>query len=185
MKEPQAKGNNFRSLMATSRRVYGPAVVAQALALLPPALAKSLERDTIITGNWYPLAHLRAFNHALVQASGGGVEVIRELARTSTLDDFRGIYRVFTFVLSPEFLMRRTPGIWKRYYDSGVVSVEARANFAEARFSQCSGFDRILWQGVIGGCEAVLEACGAKQIDVTIKSGGGDEDHLTMTATWR
>jgi hypothetical protein len=151
---------------------------------LPAALGRALERDAMITGNWYPLSDLRALNHAMMQALGRGPEFARELSRQSTHDDFRGIYRVFTFVLSPEFLMRRTPGLWKRYFDSGDVVVEARANFAEARFAHCDGFDRVMWQGVVGGAEAVLEACGAKQITMTITSGGGDEDHMTMTATW-
>jgi hypothetical protein len=87
-------------------------------------------------------------------------------------------------VLSPEFLLKRTPAIWSRYYDTGEVTIEARSGFAHARFRGASGFDHILWQDVAGGCAGVLEVCGAKDLKMTVVGGGGDENHLSLTAKW-
>ena len=184
-KEPQAKGINFRSLIGAARRILGPATVDKMVTLLPPELGKQVARDGFVTAGWYPLADYRLLHGAAQAATGRGLELTRELAREATMDDFRGIYRVLTFVLSPEFLMRRTPAIWSRYYDVGKVTVEARSGFATARFEQATGFDSVLWQDVIGGSTGVLEACGAKQVKMTITAGGGDEDNLSLKAEWR
>ena len=112
---------------------------------------------------------------------------MRELSREATRDDFRGIYRLLTFVLSPEFLMRRSPGIFGRYYDTGTLVVpEARAGRCRAIYSGCEGFDRVLWEDVIAGSSAILEVCGAKEIRATRVRGGGDGDtELEVLAEWR
>ena len=61
--------------------------------------------------------------------------------------------------------MRRSPGIFGRYYDTGSLAVpEAKSGRCRAVYSGCVGFDRILWEDVIAGSAAVLEVCGAKDV---------------------
>ena len=180
----QVKGNSFRGFIAALRRQHGEATVEKVLALLPVELGRRLQRDNIVTGHWYPLEELRLVQQAMMRVVGRGSEVIRAIARESTLEDFRGLYQVLTFMLTPQFIIKRTPGIWKRYYDGGVVSVSAQPGLGEARFSACTGFDEAMWQGVIGGTSGVLEACGAKGLTIAIVDGGID-DHMTIKATWR
>jgi hypothetical protein len=162
-------------------------VLEQTLPLLPDEVARSVKHNSFLTGGWYPLAHYRALHGAISRVAGRGHELARVLGRNATLDDFRGVYRVLTFVLSPEFLMRRSPGLFNRYYDTGSLSVSvARRGYAEADFHGCTGFDRTLWEVVIGGAIAGLEACGARAVQVAIRAGGGDgEDFLIGTCTWR
>jgi hypothetical protein len=183
--EPRAKGINFRSFVGAARRILGKPAVEKIAAVVPAELGKMILRDGWVTNNWYPLADFRRLHGAAQQVSGRGLDLTWELARDAALDDFRGIYRVLTFVLSPEFLIKRTPAIWSRYYDVGTVSVEAKARTALARFADARGFDRVLWQDVIGGCVGVLEVCGAKQVKTTVIAGGGDEDNLALAAEWK
>jgi hypothetical protein len=184
-KVPQAKGINFRSFAGAFKRMFGPEELAKLVELLPPELGKMMARDGFVTGSWYPLEDFRMLHLTAQKVTGRGLELTRALARESALDDFRGIYRVLTFVLSPEFVMRRTSSIWSRYYDVGTVTIDAKPRVAYARFENATGFDRILWQDVIGGSTGVLEACGAKQVKVTVLGGGGDEDNLSVKAEWR
>jgi hypothetical protein len=180
----QVKGNSFRGFIAALRRQHGEATADKVIALLPVELGRRMQRDNIVTGHWYPLAELQLVQQAMMRVVGRGPEVIREIARESTLEDFRGLYQVLTFMLTPQFIIKRTPGIWKRYYDGGVVSVSAQPGSGEARFSACVGFDEAMWQGVIGGTSGVLEACGAKGLAIEILDGGSG-DHMAIRATWR
>jgi hypothetical protein len=183
---PHAKGINFRSLISASRRMLGPATLDKMVKLLPPELGERVQKNAFVTGSWYPLAHFRLLHGAALTATGRGLELTRALSRDCAFDDFRGIFRVLTFVLTPEWIMRRTPTIWSRYFDTGVVTVEARPGYARARFAEAAGFDHVLWQDVIGGSTGVLEVCGAKELKVTVESGGGDgDDHLALAAEWR
>jgi hypothetical protein len=121
-----------------------------------------------------------------MKATGRDVELIEALSRESTLEDFRGIYRLLAFALSPEFLMRRSGGLFSRYYDTGTLTVTvAKKGYGEAQFRGCVGFDRILWADVISGTCAILEVCGAKDIQRRITRGGGDEPDLDLVAEWK
>jgi hypothetical protein len=182
---PHAKGINFRSLISAARRLLGPATLDKMVTLLPTELGQRVQKNAFVTGSWYPLAEFRLLHGAALTATGRGLELTRALARDCATDDFRGIFRVLTFVLTPDWIMRRTPAIWQRYYDVGVVTIEAQPHFARARFAEATGFDQVLWNDVIGGATAVLEVCGAKDLKVTVESGGSDEDFLCLVAEWR
>ena len=64
-----------------------------------------------------------------------------------------------------------------RVRDTGTLSVPvARDGYCEAHYRGCVGFDRVLWENVLGGATAVLEAGGAKDVRVKAVRGGGDGD---------
>jgi hypothetical protein len=169
------------------KRLHGAETVEKMIALLPPELARLMRTGGFVTAGWYPLATLRELYRTAQRATGRGVELARDIGRESTADDFRGIYRVLTFVLSPSFVLKRSPAVFSRYFDTGRMEmIEARDGHARARFEGCAGFDHNMWVGLVGGCAAVLEACGGKEVVITIVDGGGEADeHLTITATWK
>lgn len=185
-REPQIKGTAIRGTLSAVGRICPAGTLRRMLPLLPPQVAPAVEHDAFLAAGWYPLAHLRAIFAAAMQATGRDLELVRELSRDATLDDFRGIYRLLTFVLSPEFVMRRGPGIFGRYYDTGSLEVVARAGHCEAHYRGCVGFDRVLWADVLAGSAAVLEACGARDVKMTILRGGGDgDDACDVVGEWR
>jgi hypothetical protein len=185
--EPHTKGVSFRGLMGALTRLHGADALDRALAFVPDELANAVRFGKFVSSGWYPLAQYRALHAAAQRATGLGPELARALSREATLQDFRGIYRVLTAVLSPEFLIRRSPSLWRRYYEQGELAIpEAVHGRARAVFTNCTGFDRNLWEDAIGGCIGVLEACGARAVGVELVSGGGDgEVAMTMVATWR
>lgn len=188
MPDPHVKGLAFRSLVGAAQRLCGAGVVDKMMPLLPEELIRPVKHNSFVSGGWYPLTHYRALHTAIARAAGrSATDLARALGRDATMDDFRGIYRVLTFVLSPEFLMRRAPGLWNRYYDTGSLTVPvARHGYAEASFRGCIGFDRVLWEDAVGGAIGILEVCGAKEIAVHLRAGGGDgQEFLDAACTWR
>lgn len=183
---PQIKGTAIVGALRAIDRICPPGTRDKMLAILPDQIVPAIEHGGFLVAGWYPLAHLRSIFGAAMQATGRDVELVRELSREATKDDFRGIYRLLTFVLSPEFIMRRGPSVFSRYYDTGTLSVTARAGYAEARYRGCVGFDRVLWEDANAGAGAVLEVCGAKELRYKIVRGGGDGDEeCDAVAEWR
>lgn len=184
---PQIKGTAIRGVLAAVDRVCPPGTRQKLIALLPDQIAPAVEHESFLAAGWYPLAHMRSIFGAAMSATGRELDLVRDLSRSATREDFRGIYRLLTFVLSPEFLMRRSPSVFGRYYDTGTLTVPiARAGYCEAQYRGCAGFDRVLWEDALAGSAAVLEACGAKQIRFERVRGGGDGDvDCDVVAEWR
>jgi hypothetical protein len=187
MAGPQVKGMAIRGFLGAVERVHGNEAIDEMVPLLPEDIGTMLAQRSFISAGWYPLAHYRALLGAVMLVVGGGPEVVRELSRDGTLDDFRGIYRLLTAVLSPEFLMRRSPSLFNRYYDTGKLTVPvAKHGYAEARFRGCVGFDRVIWEDAVGGAIGILQACGAKDVSLRFVRGGGDGDEeLDIIAQWK
>ena len=186
-REPQIKGTAIRGTLMAVERVCPPGTLRKMVALLPAQIAPAVEHGAFISAGWYPLAHCRAIFGAAMAATGRDLELVRALSREATREDFRGIYRLLTFVLSPEYLMHRSQGLFSRYYDTGSLVVPvARHGYCEAHYQGCVGFDRVLWADVIAGSAAVLEICGAKDLTFEIVRGGGDGDEECYAKSeWR
>lgn len=184
---PQAKGVAVRGILAAIERRCPPGTRRKMLALLPPQVAPAVEHDGFISAGWYPLAHYRAIFEAAMRATGRGTDLVHELSRDATRDDFRGVYRLLAAVLSPEFFLRRAPGLFNRYYDTGALAVPAaRHGYVEARWTGCRDFDRVLWVDVLAGALGILEACGAKEAGFRVVRGGGDgDDECDAVGEWR
>jgi hypothetical protein len=184
---PQIKGTAIRGALTAVERLCPPKTLERMVALLPDQIAPAVAHGGFISAGWYPLAHLRAIFGAAMQATGRDIELVRELSREATSADFRGIYRLLTFVLSPEFIMRRAPNIFGRYYDTGSLTVpEARHGYLEAQFRGCVGFDHVLWADILAGAAAVIEICGAKDLRFRVVRGGGDgDDECDVACEWR
>jgi hypothetical protein len=185
--EPNVKGVGIRSVLGSIERLCPPGTLDAVVPLLDESLGRMVSHRTFISSGWYPLRDYRALLGAVMQATGRDLELIQLLAREATLEDFRGIYRLLTFALSPEFLIRRSPGLFARYYDTGKLAVPiAKKGYVEAQFRGCAGFDRVLWADAVAGSCAVLEACGARDVRPRIVHGGGDGDgDLDLIAEWR
>jgi hypothetical protein len=179
--KPQVKGLAFLGILKAAERLHGAPVLEAIKKELPAPLT-----GLLVTGNWYPIDLYRELLTVTSKVLGHGPAAIRAVSREATLQDFRGIYRVLTFVLSPEFLMKRAPGMFNRYYDTGKLEIlEARDGLVRAQYTECAGFNRLMWEDVIGGSAGVLEACGGRDIQVHIARGGSDDDaHLQIDATW-
>jgi hypothetical protein len=183
---PRAKGLAFRGMLGSLKRLKGDEGFRKLLDLLPPELARTAKADLFVTQTWYPLGDYLHLLHAIAQLGGGDLALVQALSREATLNDFRGVYRILTFVMSPQFLMKRGPALFNRYFDTGTLVVEAEPHRGVARYHGCAGFNHLLWNDVMYGGSAVLEACGAKDQKFKMIEGGKDgDDFCTVQFTWR
>ena len=183
----KTRGLSILGVLKSVRTLHGDAGYDKTVSHMTGDVVDLVRDSTLLSTAWYPIAYYQEVHAAAQRATHRGPQLARELSREATLADFRGIYRLLTFVLSPEGILRKAPGTWSRYYDQGRLEVgEARPRFATAHFSGCTGFDRSLWEDSIGGCIGVLEACGAKDVLVNIARGGrtGD-DSMSIEVRWR
>jgi hypothetical protein len=183
---PRAKGLAFRGMLGSLRRIKGEEGIRRLLDILPPELARTARADLFVTQTWYPLTDYLSLLRAIHTMAGNDIGLVQSLSREATLNDFRGIYRILTFVLSPEFVMKRGPALFNRYFDTGTLVVEAEPHKGVAIYTGCKGFDHLLWNDVIYGGTAVLEVCGAKDQKFKVVAGGQDGDDVcTVQFTWR
>jgi len=94
---PNIKGTAIRGILNGVDQLCAPGTIDEMLPMLSPAMAKAVRHRSFVSAGWYPLTDYRALLEAVMVATGGGVELIRQIARQATRDDFRGIYRLLTF----------------------------------------------------------------------------------------
>lgn len=185
MTAPSIKGISFRSFLDALRSLRGPEVVERVMDALPAEVRDALRFGKVVSGGWYPLGWYRELHAATMQVTEGGLEVIHDVSRLATRNDFKGVYRVIALVLSPESLMAVSSRAFSSYFNAATFEMlETRKGFARARIT-APGFNRAMWTDVMAGCEGVLEAAGAKGASVTAGSGGGERDEVTeVNARW-
>jgi hypothetical protein len=59
------------------------------------------------------------------------------------------------------------------------------SNSLIAEWSDCTGFNSLLWSDTLGGAAYFLGASGAQHVKITVLGGGGDENWLTAQGSWR
>jgi hypothetical protein len=102
-----------------------------------------------------------------------------------TLRDLNGIYRAFMRLASPAHVLQAGARIFSTYLRPGKYRVvEMREGFVRVEFSECYGFDPNMWLDVIGGCEAVLEAAGARSVRLHIETGGREGSSTCSAVAW-
>ncbi len=183
---PEVKGLSFYSVVDSLQRLRGDGAVARLRTLAPPHILELLDSRSFVAVGWYPLAWYRDLVAAALEAANEGVLFARELGRDGTAADFRGVYRLLKFVLSPQALLQRAPGVYDRYRRPGrLVVEEARTGYARVRFEGCVGFDEAIWHLAAGSCVGVLEVCGAENIRTKTLSGARDGNlDATFEGRW-
>lgn len=184
--EVVAKGINFKTFVRVYGREHGPDAVARVAAALHCELGQILTEDRLVSRAFYPIAWYRELHRVARREVRAGPEFHRWMGREAVSHDFSGVYRALTFVLTPSLVMKMAPRTLGAYYRGAHMYVtDARSSFTRARWINCHGFDSAVWQDLLGGCEAILTACGARDVRIELEAGGGDgDDSAVATATW-
>lgn len=181
----EVKGTNFLTFLKTLERMHGNDARVGTLERVEGEAGELLRAGALLSSGWYPASWYAALHAAAQRATGLGDELSYEVAREGVKEDFRGIYRILTFVLTPQSLLRRAPRVFRTYFRGGGMEVEAGEGSAAVEL-RCEGFGETLWRDLEGGCVGVLEACGAQDVKCVREAGGGDgDDHLRLAFRWR
>jgi hypothetical protein len=184
--DPKVKGSAFLSVRRSLGELRGADAVDAAIEAASDDVSQALRHRGIAATGWYPIAWYRAWLAGIRAGLGEGPGVLREIGARCADNDLKGVYRVFTRLLSPTLIFSLTPRFFKSFYDTGTAEiVDSRGGFTHARWTGCTGFDANMWQEMVGSSQRVLELAGASNVRARIVSGGQDgDDHMELTAHW-
>ncbi|MBL8743982.1 MAG: hypothetical protein JNK04_22900 [Myxococcales bacterium] len=181
----RCRGLCLLPVIAYARRLDAEGFLS-AVGARDAALAALIELDGVEARQWYPMSAFRCVHGALREISGG-LAAARAVGIESAHSDLTtGIFRTLTKVASPVFLLERAAMFFRFYVEHGQLTfARVSDNEAEARFSDCRGYDEAIFQDLTGGVEGSLFAAGGSQIEIERLSGGCDGDtHLTLRVRW-
>lgn len=182
--EPKVKGVAFRSVLAVATELFGEAKVEQALSTLSPDDGETIRYRVVQTG-WYPIGLYRALWGALLGTIGGGYETARAIGAGAIRRDVTGVYRMVFKVLSPETVLSLSGRFFNYYYDTGKLEIRDRKHgAARAVYEGCSGFDRAMWEELVGSSLEMIRLGGGKNVRVNVERGGGDGSGCVMLVEW-
>jgi hypothetical protein len=184
-KDSEMKGLSLRNYLAVLASLRGERVARDVVGLLSPELRDALRDGMIVPGGWYPVAFKREL-HAAGRRVTGEPRLAWLMGSEMTRRDLHGIYRAFLRIVSPRHVLSLGSLFFGSYFRGPAMRVdENRRGYTHVTFTGCHGFDRNMWLDVIGGCEATLEAAGAKYVRMHIEDGGRDGDATSsITASW-
>jgi hypothetical protein len=178
------KGLSLRNYPHVLASLRGPQAVDRMMSLLPEDLRNGLRHGKITATQWYPVSYKRELHRAGSRATGEPF-LARTMGYEMTLRDLNGIYRAFMRLASPAHVLQAGSRIFSTYLRPGRYRVvEMRDGFVRVEFSECYGFDESMWLDVAGGCEAVLEAAGARSVRLHIESGGREGSPTCSAVAW-
>jgi hypothetical protein len=182
--ESEMKGLSLRNYPVVLAAMRGEDVAAKMMSLLPPELRDGLASGVITATQWCPVAWKRELHRAGSRATGEPF-LARAMGYEMTRRDLNGIYRAFMRLASPQHVLQAGARIFGTYLRPGKYRVvDIRDGFVRVEFTGCYGFDQNMWLDVSGGCEAVLEAAGAKSVRFHIESGAREEATCSAVAWW-
>jgi hypothetical protein len=137
-----------------------------------------------VPSGWYPVPWFRALLGAAATASGEHAPFIRELGRAGLKLEYVSVYRALMRMLAPETLLSTGMSHFSQVYSVGKVDpLEFRSGFAHVYWYDCSGFDRHVWQYLLGACIGMIELTGGRGIETRVVRGG-EQDDCEATARW-
>ncbi|HKU38765.1 MAG TPA: hypothetical protein VJR89_11480 [Polyangiales bacterium] len=158
-----AKGSNFVGLLKALEALNGTDARDRVLAALPETVAEPLRFGQVVAVGWYPVTWYAELHDAIERSFHRGPALARKLSHQATAADIGSIHRFIASMLSVETVFGQTHRLMGLYWKGGAIErLEIAAGRARVRFEGWHGFTALIWEDLMGGMEAVLETCGAK-----------------------
>ncbi len=162
---PRIKGTAFVHLAEYVREKFGDAALREIAANVSPEAAKSLLHG--VAFEWHPFKELVELEKALAELYLGGDYA--RIADFGKWDGIRqiGLYRFLLQVLNTDFLLKRSPKLWKNYCDSGQLTYTSLGEkHAKLMFSGYEPLHEVHCADLLGGFFGTVETCGGKDVKV-------------------
>lgn len=158
-----SKGSNFLGLLRALEALEGVEAKDRVMAALPASIAEPLEFGQIVAVGWYPVEWYAELHAAVDRCLHRGPTLARKMSHHSTTADINSIHRFIASMLSVQTVFGQTHRLMGLYWKGGKIErLEITTGRAKLRFENWPGFTEFIWEDLMGGIEAVLESCGAK-----------------------
>lgn len=183
--ETLIKGQGFKGFMGAVKTLFGDEAHAKLGDALPEELRSTWVHGGIVASGWYPIGWYREF-HAAAQATiKNQPQLAWRIGYEATRSDLQGVYRFVLGFLSPHTIMAQAPRIFALYARGGRVDVrENEAGKVVLAYEECHGYNRHIWQDLIGGTVATIETTKVKISSHSVLEGGGDDSRVVLCLRW-
>jgi hypothetical protein len=172
---PKVKGSTIVPRLEYIKLKNGD--LEKVLAKVNPGFSGEV-RKGIMLAQWYDFDGYLELTRGIDQVLGkDDLALVWDVGRFSAEYAFKGIYKMFYKIGTPEWVVKMVAVIWKQYYDSGrahVVMEKAepgrQARFCIEGIDRAGGLNDVFWRSVGGWAERSLELSGGQNVKVT-KSG--------------
>lgn len=149
-----------------------------------PAESKTLFTDSIKPTEWYP------YQEGLIKPtellaklfySNDAKKAAWDTGRYSAEVALKGIYKVFVFIATPQFLMKRAGKILGSFYEPSLLKLgDVRPKGVDIKIVEFLEPSEITESRIAGWMEKALEICGEKNITIDITKSLAKGDDMTV-----
>jgi len=183
--EIRVKGINFTAGLDAILRLYGPSARSCIEKETPGAIGDALRFGGIVIGGWYSVAWYREFWKSIRDMLPADEATARAIGKCATEISVNVAYRTLASMTSPSLLVAKSTRTFGYYFQRGALEVtHPLPNRLTARWRNCNGFNKTIWNVVEGACIYFVEGTGAKDVAFSVVSGGADTSHMLANVTW-
>lgn len=182
-----SKGSNFIGLLRALEALEGAEAKNRVLAALPASVAEPIKFGQIVSVGWYPVEWYATLHATVDRCLHRGPLLARRMSQHSTKADVNSIHRFIASMLSVKTVFGQTHRLMGLYWKGGSIErLEITAGRARMRFENWRGFNEFIWEDIMGGIEAILDTCGAKngRVRPAGKAPTSDTETLEMEVRW-
>jgi hypothetical protein len=170
--EVEIKGAVMLSCLTVVEREYGADVRSAILSDLAADPRAALHGGEVLSGGFYPCAWHRELLGGIARRVGE--EAFLEVARASVAENVNTIYRMVFKLLSPSTGAANLDRVFHMFYRGGVVTIlGSTSNSVRVEYTECWGFDRLMWLAYLAGAEHALKMIGANTVHTRIEKMDG------------
>lgn len=189
MSEVMARGPNFVFAREFIEKEYGTTVWERIVSAMP-AEGAAVWRGVVLVSGSYPFSAFKQMLVALAEEVG----VLPE-QETASMYEFIAdrslttVHRFFFHFAEPSFVLRRYPMLWKRFFQTGAVSVpQAEGGKATLVFNLPEIFLDWIRPACLGYSTKAVEMAGGRDLqleEVERREIGGGEWRISFELSWQ
>lgn len=180
--QPRVSGAVLLDQIQVMEQLVGAERMSSALAALPDEVQAEIR--TLMRVSWCSVESANALLEAVAAEAGRTPSAFQaDVVRTGVERTFRSIWRIILRFTGDEALVRRTPLIYSKTYDSGQMDSRiARPGRAELELTGWLSPPQLDLEGLAVGIETVLRVAGRADARVAFDRR---RDGAFFVATWR
>ncbi len=180
----QVRGHILLRHLAYARERWGEETATGIFARLSRGLSAGLQ-ESVVPGAWYPLTWMTALQRALIEETDHA-DAIWEFGHDTAGQYVREMTGTAAHLGGLRSVLEHQPSLLRGVFDTGELEVDLDDDGlgVTLNYSECVGFDRLVWDMLVGGVCGLLDGAGAASVEAEI-TDGGVAGHAEVRLRWR